>query len=143
MEAVDELEAERDQEGDEQQDEGRIAGHLRAGRIQILIDAVGHEKQPGRQDSHEDDRGQRMLSAVEIGALAPCRLDQARQCRDVGHGVPSPSPQPTNLRERCDSCVKPTLCGAPLRRTQVHEMMRRNSPARTRPAGVNAGSPWP
>ena len=36
MEAVDELEAERDQESDEQQYEGRIAGHRRAGRIEIV-----------------------------------------------------------------------------------------------------------
>jgi hypothetical protein len=96
MEAVDEFETERDQQGDEQQNEWRVAGHARAGRVEIGVDAVGHKQQSASEDSHQDDGCERMRPGVQIGALASGRLDQAGQC-NVGHVVLR-SPKQPNLR---------------------------------------------
>ena len=44
VEAVDELEAERDQQRDEQQKIGQIGRHLRAGLVDVDVEAVGDEQ---------------------------------------------------------------------------------------------------
>ncbi len=67
MEAVDELEAERNQKRDEQQDVGQEGRHPRAGRVDVDIDAVGHKQEPGRKDAKEQDQRQRIEAFVEIG----------------------------------------------------------------------------
>ncbi len=63
METVDELEAERDQQRDEQQNEGRIARDLGAGRVDIGVDAVGDEQQHRGDGAREDDGGHRIEGA--------------------------------------------------------------------------------
>ena len=79
MEAVDELEAERDQQRDEQQDEGQVGRDLGAGRVDVGIDAVGDEQQPGGENAEEEDHRQRIETLVEIGPRS--RLDR----RSLGH----------------------------------------------------------
>jgi len=53
VKAVDELETEGDQQGDEQQQEGEIGGDLHTGRPHIGHDAVADEEQRGTDDTHE------------------------------------------------------------------------------------------
>ena len=53
VEAIDEFEAERDHQCDEQQDERQVSRDLRAGLVHIDIKAVGDEQEPGRQDAEE------------------------------------------------------------------------------------------
>ena len=74
MEAVDELEAERDQQRDEEQQERQVTGDLGAGGIDVGIDAVGDEQDAGGNDAQEEDPGQRIEALVEIGPT-PGRLD--------------------------------------------------------------------
>ena len=76
MEAVDELEAERNEQGDEEQDIGYEGRDLRAGRIDIFVQTIGDEQQPAGQDAAEQDHGQRIEALVEVGAFH-CRLDRA------------------------------------------------------------------
>jgi hypothetical protein len=52
VEAVDELEAERDQQGDKEQQERQISRYLGAGRVDIGIDAVGDVQQGGSDHPH-------------------------------------------------------------------------------------------
>ncbi|MET4829202.1 hypothetical protein ABH972_006791 [Bradyrhizobium ottawaense] len=88
MEAVDEFEAERDQERDEQQDVGQVARHACAGRVDVDIDAVGDEQQPRGEDAEEQDHRQRIEALVEIWPRG--RLDRrgigyrAVEC-NIGH----------------------------------------------------------
>jgi len=78
VKTVHELEGKRDQERDEEQDEWEKCGDPHPGRVHVDIDAVGNEQQRRRNDPHEYDAGQRMDTAVEIGTLSPCWLDQTR-----------------------------------------------------------------
>ena len=59
VEAVHELEAERDDERDAEQDIGQKVRDPRLRRVDIDIDAVGDEKQPGREDREEAANRQR------------------------------------------------------------------------------------
>ncbi len=77
MEAVDELEAERDEQGNEQQEEGHVRSYRSTGRSYVDVQAVGDEQQSGRQNPTEQDHGQRIEAFVEIGPLH-CGLDRAR-----------------------------------------------------------------
>ena len=72
MEAVDELEAERDEKGDGEQQVGEQADGLGAGRLDLVEDAVGGEEQPDRHDGAEDDEAHRAHRLVEVDlALVP------------------------------------------------------------------------
>src|SRR3954454_5492891 len=88
VEAVDEFEAERDQEGDDKEDIGQVARDPRAGRIDIRIDAVGHIEQARGEDAEEQDQCQRIEALVEIWPRS--RLDRrgigyrAVEC-NIGH----------------------------------------------------------
>ncbi|MGY3411573.1 hypothetical protein ACVWZV_007686 [Bradyrhizobium sp. GM5.1] len=88
VEAVDEFEAERDQQRDKQEDVGQIARDPRAGRIDIRIDAVGHIEQARGEDAEEQDHRQRIEALVEIWPRG--RLDRrgigyrAVEC-NIGH----------------------------------------------------------
>ena len=82
MKAVDEFEAERDQQRDQQQQIGQVACYLGAGRVDIGVDAVGHEQQRGRDHAHVYDAGQRVKAAVEFRPLAaPARLNRVTRRR--------------------------------------------------------------
>jgi hypothetical protein len=70
VEAVDEFEAERDQERDEEEQERQVVGDLRAGRVDVGIDAVGNEQQDGRNDAAENNAGYRVDGAAEVRSLA-------------------------------------------------------------------------
>ena len=67
VEAVDELEAERDQKRDEQQDVGQVSRDPGAGRVDVGIDAVGDEQQSCGENAEEQDHRQRVETLVEIG----------------------------------------------------------------------------
>ena len=70
MKAVDELEAERDQQRDEQQKVRQIGGDLGAGGVDVDVNAVGDEQQPAGQNSEKQDHRQRVEALVEIGLEA-------------------------------------------------------------------------
>ena len=78
VEAVDELEAERDQQRDEQQEIGQVGRDLGAGRVDVGIEAVGDEQQSAGEDAEEQDHRQRVEALVEIGA-GEGRLDRRRR----------------------------------------------------------------
>ena len=66
VEAVDEFEAERDQQCHEQQDIGQVGGDPHAGRVDVGVDAVGDVQQSGGEDAEEQDHGQRIEPLVEV-----------------------------------------------------------------------------
>ena len=76
VKAVDELEAERDQQGHEQQDvREKVSPACRS--LNVDIDAVGDEQQCRGNDAHEDDAGQRMKATIKIRPLADCGFYRA------------------------------------------------------------------
>jgi hypothetical protein len=77
VEAVREFEAERDQQGDEQQDKWHVGCHRGVGRIDIDVQAVGDEQQSTGQNPTKQDHGQRIEAFVEIGP-PHCGLNRAR-----------------------------------------------------------------
>ena len=64
VEPVDELEAERDRQADEQKDERHIGRDLGAGRIDVGEEAVGDVKQSAGENADEQDNGQRIETLV-------------------------------------------------------------------------------
>ena len=76
VEAVDEFEAERDQQRHEQQNIGQVGGDPHAGRVDVGVDAVGDVQQPGGEDAEEQDHGQRIEPLVEVWPRV--RLDRRR-----------------------------------------------------------------
>ena len=74
MEAVHEFEGERDQESDEEQEVRQETRDPRAGGVDIGVDAVGNEQQPGCNDAQIDNAGQWMKTAIEVRALFQCWL---------------------------------------------------------------------
>ena len=79
MEAVDELEAERDQQRDEQEDEGRVGLDLCTGGIDVDPDAVSNEQQRRSDDAQVHDAGERMKTTIEVRAPTQGRFDGAGQ----------------------------------------------------------------
>ena len=55
VKAVDELEAERNEQGDEQQDVGHKRCNARVRRANIGVDAIGDEQQGRGNDTHDQD----------------------------------------------------------------------------------------
>jgi hypothetical protein len=76
VEAVHELESERDEQCHEQQHIGQVGRQLCAGGLNVVVQAVGDEQQSGRENPGEQDHGQRVESFIEIGPLR--RLDRPR-----------------------------------------------------------------
>ena len=76
VEAVDEFEAERDQQCDKKQEIGQVGRDLGAGRVDVDIDAVGDEQQRGRHDPRVDDARQRMKAAIEVWSLSAGGFDR-------------------------------------------------------------------
>ena len=76
VEAVDEFEAERNQQRDKEQEIGQIGRDLGAGRVDVDIDAVGDEQQRGRHDPRVDDARQRMKAAIEVWSLSAGGFDR-------------------------------------------------------------------
>jgi hypothetical protein len=66
VEAVDELEAERDEQRDAQQHKGQQGGGADARFAHIRIDAVGDEEERRRQDAEEDDSRACVQPGVQI-----------------------------------------------------------------------------
>lgn len=60
MEAVHELEAQRDEQGDEQQRVRQEGGEFRAGGVDVGIDAVDDVEEPRRRQAEEDDERERL-----------------------------------------------------------------------------------
>ncbi len=77
MEAVDELEAERNQQGDEQHEIGQEARDPGPGRVDVGIDAVGDEQQGCGNDAEINNACQRMKAFIEIRSLFEGRLNRA------------------------------------------------------------------
>jgi hypothetical protein len=69
VEAVDEFETERNQKRHEQQNKRQVVVDAGAGRVDVDINTVGHEQQPGSDHSQIDDPGQWMKTAIEIRTL--------------------------------------------------------------------------
>jgi hypothetical protein len=78
METVDELKPERNQKRDEEKKKRDVVADLRAGRINITVDAVGYEQYSGRQHAHEKNRRDRIDVMIKFGAVLPGGLDRAR-----------------------------------------------------------------
>jgi hypothetical protein len=78
VKAIDEFKAERNQQGDEEQQEGRIARDLCAAGVNVSVDAVCHVQESGRDDSPEDNRCQRVERAGKIWALSCGRFNRTR-----------------------------------------------------------------
>ena len=70
VEAVHELEAERDQQGEAEHGEGAGGDVVLADRGDVGLDAEGGVGEPDRQDDEEGDGPGRMRFAVELGAAA-------------------------------------------------------------------------
>jgi len=91
METVDEFESERDQQRDEQQKVGKIAGDPGAGGVDIGLNAVVDEKSAGRQNSKKQDHRQGVKALIEIwpgGRLdRPALVYRLIDCK-IGHGTP-------------------------------------------------------
>jgi len=69
MEAVDELESERDEQGDAQQDVRQIScGRSQADIFDVVEQSVGGKQQPEREHPDEEDDGQRIQLTVEMWA---------------------------------------------------------------------------
>jgi hypothetical protein len=64
VEAVHELEAQRDQQGNKQHQEWQVGRG--AACLDVGIDAVGDVEQPGRHHPHEEDQRQRVEALVEV-----------------------------------------------------------------------------
>ncbi len=77
MEAVDELEPERDQQRDEEQQEGRVTGDGYAARIDIGVDAVGDKQQDGGDDTAKNNGGEGINGTGEIRSLMGGRFYRA------------------------------------------------------------------
>jgi hypothetical protein len=60
VEAVDEFESERDQEGDEQQNVRQIGCRRHAGGIDVDVNTVRHIENAGGQKPEEQDDGNRI-----------------------------------------------------------------------------------
>ena len=106
VEAVDEFEAERDQQRDEKQDIGQVGRDPRAGGVDIDIDAVGDEQQRGCHHPQINDPRQRMKAACRGPALGAgqARLIRVTQRRSLKF---SPSPRWAQFcADACDTRVK-------------------------------------
>jgi hypothetical protein len=77
VKSVDELEAERNEQGDEQQDIGDKRRNARVRGANIGVDAVGDEQQGRGNDAHDEYALQRVKAAVEVRPSAPCRLNRS------------------------------------------------------------------
>ena len=81
VEAVDELEAQRDHEREAEQDEGQHGGDRGPGRRDVAINAERREEQAQRDDDEKDQKRERRHWLVEIGLRA-----YARSRQDVWRG---------------------------------------------------------
>ena len=87
VKAVDEFEAQRNQQRHHQEQVGQIIRYFGASGINVGINAVGDKQQSGSQDAEENDHRQRVETLVEIGS---CRrldrpaLDAFTKC-NIGH----------------------------------------------------------
>ena len=79
MEAVDELEAEGDQQGHAEQQEGRPGGDRGTDVIDVLHQAVGAEQQSGGEHGEEYEGGEAAGTLLEMGL--------ARVAGGTGDGV--------------------------------------------------------
>jgi hypothetical protein len=88
MEAVEELKPERNQKRDEEKKKRDVVADLRAGRVNITVDAVGYEQYSGRQHAHEKNRRDRIDVTIKFRAVLLGGLDRAR----LMLSLPSQSP---------------------------------------------------
>ncbi len=88
MEAVDELEPERDQQRHEQQKEWQVGRGLHARGVDVDVDAVRHVENAGSEESEEQDRRNRVYRRVELRFLRRRHhvVGSAQRCGNVGHG---------------------------------------------------------
>jgi len=114
VEAVDEFEAERDQERDEEEQERQVVRDLRAGRIDVGIDAVGNEQQDGRNDATENNAGYRVDGAAGSGPLRAGSIEPGNAMSVMGLLVA----QSPTLRTVCDSPMKTLRRSPPARAEQ-------------------------
>src|SRR6185503_21115524 len=88
MEAIDELEAERDQQGDEQKKTGQVGRRLHAGRFDVRVQAIRHEQYAGAEESEEQDQCERIGRGIELRLVSLPKVGGAVQrCGDISHGV--------------------------------------------------------
>jgi hypothetical protein len=92
VKAVDEFEAERDQERDKEQEVGQIVRDLGAGGVDVDIDAIGDEQQRRGNHPHVNDAGQWVKAAIKVGSLVQRGLDRTGQS-NIAHGIISPLSQ--------------------------------------------------
>ena len=80
MEAVHEFEAERDQQRDAEQHEGKEIGDRRAGFENVLVDAPGREGEAERDDREEDEKRAYVERMIEL-RLGTMRVDASTAVR--------------------------------------------------------------
>ena len=76
MEAIDELEAERDQQSDEQQKIRQVGRRLHAGRSDVHVQAIRHEQHAGGEHTEEQDQCKRIGRSVELRFVGAARNRQ-------------------------------------------------------------------
>jgi hypothetical protein len=87
VEAVDELEAERDQKGDEQKKIWQVGRRPHAGRVDVRVQAIRHEQDAGAEESEKQDQCQRIWGGVELRFLGRPQIGRSVQrCSDISHG---------------------------------------------------------
>ena len=84
MEAVDEFEAERDQQRHPKEQKGQIGAHGRAGLGNVEVNTVGREQEAGRENAAEEHYGDEVGSLVEIGTRMLTRPAPCASC-NIGH----------------------------------------------------------
>ena len=70
VEAVDEFEAERDQQRHAQEQKGQPRRDRRAGRFDVLMETIGRVEQAAREQRQEYKRGNRTGFVIELGFIA-------------------------------------------------------------------------
>jgi len=89
MEAVHELEAERDQQRDEKQQIGKKSGGSRAAGVDIGVEAVCHIEHTTCRQQEKDYGGARVHCTIELGTHGDRAASRSYMQRGVGH-FPSP-----------------------------------------------------
>ena len=101
VEAVDELEAERDQQSDEQKKIWQVGRRLHAGRFDVRVQAIRHEQHAGAEHTEEQDQCKRIGRGVELRFVGrprnrqvPCSGAVISVMESLGHDAGSKGKPP-------------------------------------------------
>src|SRR5882672_5287053 len=111
MKSVDELEAERNQQGNEQQQERNVGHYLRPTFLDVDIEAVRHEQQCDADDTKEKDARERIDGMIELGAAVLFGRfwnGSRKRSSNISHG--NPRGRQANKRPACNNHMTVSQC---------------------------------